>query len=46
MPVDAITHVLGITGSTGARGVLQNARRKMRAALARAADSQGVPDND
>ena len=33
MPVEAITEALGIVGSTGARGVLQNARRKLRAAL-------------
>lgn len=34
MPIDSITDALGIQGSTGARGVLQNARRKLRAALA------------
>lgn len=33
MPVDAITRVLGIAHASGARAVLQNARRKLRAAL-------------
>ncbi len=33
MPLDAITRVLGITQRSGARAVLQNARRKLRAAL-------------
>ena len=32
MPVDAITRVLDITQSSGARGVLQSARRKLRRA--------------
>jgi RNA polymerase sigma factor (sigma-70 family) len=35
MPVDAITRALGIREPSGARGVLQRARRKLRAALAR-----------
>jgi hypothetical protein len=34
MPVDAITVALKIPGATGARGALQRARRKLRAALA------------
>lgn len=34
MPVEEITLVLGITEASGARGVLQRARRKLRAALA------------
>jgi len=34
MPVDAITQALGIQERTGARAVLQRARRKLRAALA------------
>lgn len=34
MPVDAITEVLGLGTASGARSVLQNARRKLRAALA------------
>jgi RNA polymerase sigma-70 factor (ECF subfamily) len=33
MPVPEITRVLGITQASGARGVLQTARRKLRAAL-------------
>jgi len=39
LPVDSITEVLGLTGSTGARGVLQNARRKLRAALGKETES-------
>ncbi|MFO7654184.1 MAG: sigma-70 family RNA polymerase sigma factor [Candidatus Krumholzibacteriia bacterium] len=35
MPVDAITAVLGVTERSGARAVLQRARRKLRAALRR-----------
>ena len=34
MPVDAITTALDLKESTGARAVLQRARRKLRAALA------------
>ena len=33
LPVDAITRILQITGSSGARGVLQQARRKLKSAL-------------
>ena len=33
MPIDAITRILGIRQATGARAVLQNARRKLKAAL-------------
>jgi len=33
MPVDDITIILGIDASSGARGLLQKARRKLRAAL-------------
>ena len=33
MPVDEITRALGLTNATGARGLLQRARRKLRAAL-------------
>ena len=33
MPVDEITRLLGITGTSGARGVLQSARRKLKAEL-------------
>jgi RNA polymerase sigma-70 factor (ECF subfamily) len=34
LPVDEITGLLGISGSSGARAVLQRARRKLRTALA------------
>jgi RNA polymerase sigma-70 factor (ECF subfamily) len=33
MPVNAITKILGIAQASGARGVLQSARRKLRAVL-------------
>lgn len=33
MPIDQITGILGIEAKTGARGMLQTARRKLRAAL-------------
>jgi RNA polymerase sigma-70 factor (ECF subfamily) len=35
MPVETITQVLGLDSASGARGLLQTARRKLRAALAR-----------
>lgn len=35
MPVDEITRVLGLESATGARGLLQTARRKLKAARAR-----------
>ncbi|MCP4548830.1 MAG: sigma-70 family RNA polymerase sigma factor [bacterium] len=35
MPVDEITRILGITDSSGARSMLQNTRRKLRAAVDR-----------
>jgi RNA polymerase sigma-70 factor (ECF subfamily) len=34
MPVETITEVLGVATASGARGLLQTARRKLRAALA------------
>lgn len=37
MPVDDVTRILGVDGASGARGVLQRARRKLRAALERRA---------
>ena len=40
VPVDEITRLLDIDASTGARGVLQRARRKLRAAL----EQSGVGD--
>ena len=33
LPVDEITRLLGLDTASGARGLLQTARRKMRAAL-------------
>jgi RNA polymerase sigma-70 factor (ECF subfamily) len=33
MPIEAITTVLGLDGKSGARGLLQRARRKLRAAI-------------
>lgn len=39
MPVDTVTAVLGLDGTSGARGVLQSARRKLKRAMAR--DGQG-----
>jgi RNA polymerase sigma-70 factor, ECF subfamily len=42
MPVDAITLALGLTEATGARAVLQRARRKLRAALDRP-EEEGTP---
>lgn len=48
MPVDEITRVLGLTSATGARGLLQTARRKLKSARERrgmdAANSGGMPD--
>ncbi len=41
MPVDSITKVLGIDTSSGARGVLQSARRKLRAAVGEPGDPTG-----
>jgi RNA polymerase sigma-70 factor (ECF subfamily) len=35
MPLAEITRILGLANATGARGVLQTARRKLRAAMAR-----------
>jgi len=35
MPVEEITTVLGVSGSSGARALLQRARRKLRAAMDR-----------
>jgi len=41
LPVDEITRILGVEAATGARAVLQSARRKLRAALAREDREQG-----
>lgn len=51
LPVDAITRQLGITESSGARAVLQRARRKLRRALAEGgplggADRAAPPERD
>ena len=40
LSVDEITRMLSIEGASGARGVLQSARRKLRAALARRAEEE------
>jgi RNA polymerase sigma-70 factor, ECF subfamily len=42
LPVDEITRRLAITGASGARGVLQSGRRKLRAALGRRAEDRGT----
>ncbi len=42
MPIDLITSVLRVEGASGARGLLQTARRKLRAALERDADGDGM----
>lgn len=42
LPVEAITEVLGVTELSGARAVLQRARRKLRAAIRRRDERQGV----
>jgi RNA polymerase sigma-70 factor (ECF subfamily) len=41
VPVDEITRLLGLDGRSGARGVLQTARRKLRAALGARAAGEG-----
>lgn len=43
MPVDEITQVLGITSASGARGMLQTARRKLKAAHGRAGRDESGP---
>jgi len=35
LPVDDVTAIMGLTSASGARGVLQRARRKLRAAMER-----------
>lgn len=44
MPVDEITRVLGLDTASGARGLLQTARRKLRAARARRDEAKAPPD--
>ena len=41
VPVEEITAILGIRAATGARGVLQTARRKLRVALSRRSNTLG-----
>ena len=43
MPVDEITRVLGLDTASGARGLLQTARRKLKAARARRDDGEARP---
>ncbi len=45
LSVDAITEVLGLATATGARSVLQNARRKLRARLAALDPGRGENSN-
>jgi RNA polymerase sigma-70 factor (ECF subfamily) len=42
MPVEGITRTLGLTNATGARGLIQRARRKLRAALEARAHEGGA----
>jgi RNA polymerase sigma-70 factor, ECF subfamily len=42
MPVEGITRAMGLENATGARGLLQRARRKLRAALEQRAHEEGV----
>ncbi|NOT33523.1 MAG: sigma-70 family RNA polymerase sigma factor [Candidatus Eisenbacteria bacterium] len=42
LPVDEISRRLGLSSASGARGLLQTARRKLRAALARGRGAEGV----
>jgi RNA polymerase sigma factor (sigma-70 family) len=46
MPVDAITRLLAITEASGARGILQRARRRLRAAMARRENVAGRGTDD
>jgi len=46
MPVDEITRVLELPNATGARGLLQTARRKLRAALERRRFERGEGGTD
>lgn len=41
LPVSEITRLLNLSGASGARGVLQNARRKLRAALEKRRHAEG-----
>lgn len=46
MPVDEITRLLDIRARSGARGVLQNARRKLKAALERQRQDEREEERD
>lgn len=43
LPVDEITRLLGLQNSTGARALLQRARRKLRTAVERHAGDEVIP---
>jgi DNA-directed RNA polymerase specialized sigma24 family protein len=45
-PVESITDILALTSSSGARGVLQRARRKLRAAFGAHGSSLEGPGHD
>lgn len=42
LPVEEITRLLGLENATGARGLLQRARRKLRAAMGPSAATEGA----
>ena len=46
MPVDLITEVMGVEGAAGARGLLQTARRKLRAVLKQVSDDGACTEGD
>lgn len=43
VPVDEINRMMNLPGRSGARGVLQTARRKLKAALAQRRSGEGAP---
>lgn len=45
MSVDSITQALGIEGKSGARSVLQSARRRLRGALEQRSETRGAGRN-
>ena len=46
VPVDEITRLLGITTSSGARGVLQSARRKLRAVMEKQQEEEDLEEKE
>ncbi|MEO5988639.1 MAG: sigma-70 family RNA polymerase sigma factor [Candidatus Eisenbacteria bacterium] len=42
LPVERITELMGLDSASGARGLLQTARRKLKAALQRRANGEGL----